>query len=197
VGSPKTGLKVQKKEDWKILPDATPPSIDKGLFDRVQEVLRQNKEQRPPQIDREYLLTGHIACGSCGSPVTGSCLSRKHRYYRCRGTAPTASRGPVCKAKYMRADHLEDIVWQKVSAVLQDPQVILAELQRQSEAGTDMPQDVANLDREVSRLQRRLKEYVNQEKRLVYELRYGEITKDLVLDEINRLKKDREATRAS
>ncbi len=195
-GTRKTGLKPQNKEDWKILPDATPPIISKELFDRVQDVLRHNKEQRPPRIDHEYLLTGHIVCGNCGSPVTGSCLSRKHRYYRCRGTQPTTSRSAICKANYMRADYIEDVVWQKVSELLENPNIILAELQRQVEASTKESQDVANVDREIAKLQRKLKDYINQEKRLVYELRYGEITKDIVLDEINQLKKDRDADQA-
>lgn len=197
-GTRKTGLKPQDKEQWKILPDATPPIINKDLFDLVQQVLRHSKEQRPAKVNRDYLLTGHIVCGKCGSPVTGSCLGRKHRYYRCRGTRPTASRGVICKACYMRADYLEGIVWQKVSEVLQDPDIILAELRRWAEAniGEFQAQDAGMVDKEIAKLQRKLKDYANQEKRLVYELRYGEITKDIVLDAINHFKRERDADRA-
>jgi len=79
----------------------------------------------------------------------------------------------------MRADYLEEIVWQKVSQVLDNPDIVLAELRRQTEANTAQSPNAATVDKDIAKLQRKLKDYVNQEKRLVYELRYGEITRDI------------------
>lgn len=121
----KTSLQLQPKQEWKLLPDVTPPIISKDLFEQVQKVLERSKELHPGRPLHDYLLTGHITCGYCHSPLIGSCLNHRYRYYRCRGAYETASRGPICNARYIRADSLEEIVWNKVREVLEDPKVVL------------------------------------------------------------------------
>jgi len=192
-GSRKTGLRPQPKDKWTLLPDATPPVIGKDLFERVQAELQRRTEQRKAAPQREYVLTGHIVCGYCGKPVVGSCLSRRHRYYRCRATRPTASESQSCKAGYIRADYLESVVWEKLSEVLQDPQLILAEYRRQIQGQRNGLEDGGSLEREMAELRRRLKKYDTEEKRLVSLFRFGEIKEDNILDELNHLKKERQS----
>jgi len=50
-----------------------------------------------------------------------------------------------------------------------------------------------SLDKEIVRLRRKIRNYDYQGKRLVRLFRYDEIAEDYVLDEINQLKKDRQA----
>ena len=87
---------------------------------------------------------------------------------------------------------LEALVWDKVKSLLSDRDVINAELRRQTEA-TRKQGDIASMDKETRIVQRRLKEYPNQEKRLINALKVGDFTQDYVLDEINRTRKEREA----
>ena len=49
------------------------------------------------------------------------------------------------------------------------------------------------LDREIHKLKRKVKNYDSQEKRLIELFRYQEITQDAILDELNQLKREREA----
>jgi hypothetical protein len=51
----------------------------------------------------------------------------------------------------------------------------------------------SNLDRDINRTRKQVKEYDSQEKRLIRALRSGEFTQDFVLDELNHLKQDHEA----
>jgi vacuolar-type H+-ATPase subunit I/STV1 len=51
--------------------------------------------------------------------------------------------------------------------------------------------DITSLDREIKAIERHLKDYPDQEKRLISALRTGQFTQDYVLDEINRIKADR------
>jgi site-specific DNA recombinase len=190
-GSRKTELQKQPKDKWMLLPDATPPVIDKELFERVQARLERSRQLRPGRPKYDYLLTGHIICGACSSPLIGACLSRRYRYYRCRGAYETASRSAICNARYIKADFIETMVWDKVKDVLQHPDVLISELKRETEEKLKQSGDVPSLDKEITKLRKDLRNYEYQEKRLVKLFRYEEIAEDSLLDELNQLKQDR------
>jgi site-specific DNA recombinase len=192
TGSNKTTRTQQPRDGWTLLPDATPAIISKELFERVQKIRQQARELHLGRPLQDYLLKSHTSCGYCGSPLVGSFLNRKYRYYHCRGYYPTASRGRICNAGYIKANLLEEVVWEKITEVLEKPEVILAELQRQVEV-QGKPDGTIALEKEIKKLRRQITNYETQEKRLIKLFRYGEINKDSILDELNRLKEDRQA----
>lgn len=179
-------------ESWTLLTDATPAIISKELFERTQAALARSKELHPGKATHEYPLTGFAVCESCGSPLVGSCLRGDYRYYHCRGTYPTASRKKICDARYITADWLESVVWDKVKKVLSTPEVLLAEVGKQIE--TEQAQVTSGtLEQEIRELTRKIKGYAGQERRLMNVLRLEVATTDVVLDELNQMKKEREA----
>lgn len=192
-GSRKTSIVQQPEDNWKLLPDITPAIVDRELFERVQKIRQQDRELHRARKTHEYLLRSHIACGYCGSPLVGSFMNHRYRYYHCRGTYPTAARGKICNAPYIQADNLEDTVWEKVKEVLENPQLILAELQHQVEEQHSQVDEELSLDKEIAKLKRRINNYDSEEKRLIKLFRYGEIDENRILDELNQLKKDRKA----
>jgi len=183
--------KTTPKESWHVLPNATPAIISKGLFEQVQAALTRSKELHPGRAQHEYPLTGFAICGYCGSPLVGACLSKRYRYYKCRGTYPTASREKICDARYIKADWLENVVWEKVKGVLSNPEVLLAEVGKQTEAEHNQVSS-GNVEQEIRSLTRKMKSYTGQERRLMNVLRLEMATPDIVLDEINQMKKERE-----
>lgn len=68
-----------------------------------------------------------------------------------------------------------------------------SEIKKQSEA-LRMQSDNGSLDKDIKCLQRQLKDYDNQEERLVKALQFGAFTENVVLDSINQLKNDRQST---
>jgi site-specific DNA recombinase len=190
-GSRKTKLIKQPESEWILLPDTTPPIISRELFDRVQEIIRQDSEMHRAKAKHDYLLRGHLVCGYCGSPLVGSFMNHSIRYYHCRGTYPTTTRQSICNARYIRAEHLENVTWDSIKKVLSEPEIVLAGISEQLESERAVPE--TSLDKEIQKLKRRLKSYDPQEKRLIQMLRYEEVTQDTVLDEINQLKKERES----
>jgi site-specific DNA recombinase len=190
-GSRKTKLVERPESEWILLPDITPPIISQGLFDRVQEIIRQDSELHRAMAKQDYVLRGHVICGYCGSPLAGSYMNHRFRYYHCRGTYPTATREKKCSARYIRADYLEDVTWQNIKEVLSRPEIVLASVSEQLELEQNVPG--TTLAKEIQKLKQRLKSYETQEKQLIQLLRYEEVTPDAVLDEINQLKKDRES----
>ncbi len=179
------------EEYWTVLPDTTQAIIDKELFDRAQAALARSKELHPGKALHEYPLSGVLFCGYCGRPLVGSCLNKRYRYYRCRGAYDSASRKRVCDARYIQADWLEEVVWEKVKAVLRQPELLLAEVRSQVEAGKE-ELSTGELDREIAGLKRKLKKYPAQERRLMSAFKLG-FTPDIVLDEMNQTKKEKEA----
>jgi len=179
------------EESWTLLPDTTQPIINKDLFDRAQAALARSRELRPGRSLHEYPLTGVAYCGYCGSPLVGSCLRGDYRYYHCRGTYDLGKGTQGCKARYIRAAWLEEVVWDKVKGVLSHPELLLAEVRGQVEAGKE-ELSTGELDREIAALKRRMKGYAGQERRLMSAFKLG-FTPDVILDEMNQTKKEKEA----
>jgi site-specific DNA recombinase len=183
--------KKQPQECWHVLPDVTPAIISKELFERAQDALARSKELHPGKAKHEYPLVGFGVCGYCGTPIVGSCLRGNYRYYHCRGTYPTASREKICNAHYIQAGWLEDVVWGEVKSVLSKPEVLLAEMRNQTDVEKAQVSD-GTIDQEIKVMNRKMKQYAGQERRLMQAFKLG-FTPDVILDEINQTKKEKEA----
>ena len=92
--------------------DCVPPIIDKSLFDKVQVKLKENG-RRPQkfQSTEDYILTGKIRCGRCGSLMIGESGQKDHgkkvyRYYKCT----KRKHGNKCKMNSINKDVIEDYV---------------------------------------------------------------------------------------
>ncbi|MFC1971686.1 hypothetical protein ACFLV0_07200 [Chloroflexota bacterium] len=88
---------------------------------------------------------------------------------------------------------LEELIWNRAREVLENPQLILAELERQLEEKRREYGDQPLLDAEISKLRRKISNYDYQEKRLLTLFRHDEVSENFILDEIVKLKKEREA----
>ena len=85
-----------------------PQIVDKGLFLRVQEVLKTKKNpQGRHRTNGEYLLTGKLFCGHCKSPMVGISGTGKsgklHYYYICQKKRMEKS----CNKATVRRDTIE------------------------------------------------------------------------------------------
>jgi len=102
-----------------------PRIISDELFFKVQEVITTKKNPRGRhRVNGDYLLTGKLFCGKCGSPMTGiSGTSRAgdlHYYYVCqkRRTEKT------CDKKNVRRDDIERQVAQAIKDYCLQDEVI-------------------------------------------------------------------------
>ncbi len=136
-----TGKKtrLRPKEEQVIVP--FPPIVDVELFNAAQE----KKGKRIKSITRHYkatyLLRDIIYCKECGYKfITRDFWShsrykksgervvthydKPYRYYQCYGMFRLVGKTSCRKPGRYRADALEDLVWQKIVEVLQNPMVI-------------------------------------------------------------------------
>lgn len=178
--------KYLPRENWTVLNDVTPAIVDKALFDRAQLVLKQSKELRRGRPQNEYLLTGHIKCGKCGSPLIGSCLGQKYRYYHCRATYPTSVSKPTCHAGYIRADGIEEVVWSEVRKVVENPSVILTQLKRKAKKPSSR-----NIEKEIADARKKLDTLTSRENKLISLFEVDSITKEELVERINKIKAEK------
>jgi site-specific DNA recombinase len=152
--------------------DVTPAIVDAALWEAAQARPAPNG---PTAADaarnetRPHLLRGLIYCARCGArmrPVYIDSRGRKtgtkypgRTYYRCRSAIMVRGR---CGALGVRADLVEPWAWEQIEAVLRDPALIAAEIERQREDGADV-QAVEELEAAT----RQLAECERQEARLL------------------------------
>lgn len=76
--------------------------------------------------------------------------------------------------------------------MLSQPELLLAELRKQTEVENEALTS-GDLDKDIREISRRLKGYAGQERRLMNALRMEVATPDVILDELNQMKRERAA----
>jgi site-specific DNA recombinase len=120
------------REEWTEIP--VPAIVDEDTFDRVAQRLADNKRFASRNAKVPSLLQGLAACASCGYGYYRTCTrttNKKIYYYRCLGSDDYRHQGGrVCGNKPVRADHLDTVVWDHITGLLADPQLIQTEIDR-------------------------------------------------------------------
>ena len=101
-----------------IVEDYCEPLVSEELYEAVQKRKEKNKEEYACRRSRKinYILTGHIKCGLCGSNCTGNSAGPDAEekgwiYYRCTYKGHAEKK---CKAKAVRKDALERTVFNEI-----------------------------------------------------------------------------------
>ncbi len=199
---PNSSAHARPRDQWVTM--AVPPLVSEASFDRAQELLARN-HQLPTRTKRltRFLVSGLVLCAECGYAACGCGGSRTciYTYYRCGGTQGRHFGGtPVCNMPMVRANLLDEQVWQAVKATLQDPHRVLAEWTRRNEDdATAQNAQAALLDAErvlATNCQAlvRLQDAYEAQALTLDELR---LRTDRVRDRIGRAEMDVDAARAA
>lgn len=102
-----------------------PPIISKEVFLAVQERLKVKPNPLGRhRMNSDYLLTGKLFCGHCGSPMVGtsgtSKTGDKHYYYSCQ----KHRQEKTCDKKHVQRDYIEGRVVDKIKESLMDDHTI-------------------------------------------------------------------------
>jgi site-specific DNA recombinase len=117
--------------DW--LEIDVPALVDEATFERVARRLADNKKFASRASKTPSLLQGLAACSGCGYACyrghTTTSAGNKIFYYRCIGSDNYRfEHGKVCDSKPVRADYLDQVVWDHITHLLTDPSLIHAEI---------------------------------------------------------------------
>jgi len=100
----------------------------------AQERLIENKRLSARRTKMPTLLQGLLVCGQCGyglyrtstktsngrSNIIGGLGSDRYRHLR----------GPACQCRPIRQDYLDALVWEQVVQLLNEPELVRAEIER-------------------------------------------------------------------
>jgi len=155
-----------------------PAIVSEETFARVVQRLAENKRFAARNSTAPSLLQGLAACAACGYGyyrTTTRTTNKKIHYYRCLGSDNYRYEGGrVCVNKPVRADYLDTVVWDHLTALLADPALTRAEIDKR-------PQGARSSDpaaRERQRLDAALAKAVNGTTRMIEALDEQLITID-------------------
>jgi len=124
------------RDEW--IGIAVPPLVTEQTFELAQEQLLKNKHHAPRRTIEPTLLQGMLVCKKCGYAyyrTSTRTSKRKIHYYRCLGSDDYRYRnGRVCDNRPVRQDHLDEVVWENVMWLLENPQLLGAEIERRIQA---------------------------------------------------------------
>ena len=130
----KTSARRRPESEW--IGVRVPAIVEQALFDQVQHRLREHRQGTAGQVKHRYLLRGLLFCSTCGRKLWGygfdfgTCDER--RYYNCNVRDPLGPRyAHQCPSRPVRADHIEDVVWEDLARWLQEPEQLAAQLEGQ------------------------------------------------------------------
>ena len=127
AGADKAARGINDRASW--IPLEVPPIISQELWNKAQEVRKENKAKAPRTLKYNYLLRQRLHCGLCGNRMRVRTLnSGKHRpytyrYYVCMRN-DRLHVDQKCKAPQFNADEIDEVVWQWIKSILADPQEI-------------------------------------------------------------------------
>jgi hypothetical protein len=158
------------REEW--IPIAVPALVDEHTFEAATRISRDNTQWSPRRAEPGYwLLRGLVKCGVC--QVGANCHKMRgrngtwHRYYYCRNHDPLRAGGEDrrCPERNIRADILDEFVFDEVRAALTRPETLLAGEQALA-VRTPAPDDEL-LAAELARLDRKLDAAEAERRRLI------------------------------
>ncbi|MBK7963558.1 MAG: recombinase zinc beta ribbon domain-containing protein [Bdellovibrionales bacterium] len=134
---PKSSTRDRDPKDWIII--AVPQIVSEEDFEKAKAQLQENKKLSPRNNKRyEYLLSGLLRCKECGYSIYGKPASNskyKRLYYRCMGQdGHRWSTGRVCSSHPVRVEVLDELVWQQVQTLIEQPEIVVKEYTRRMDA---------------------------------------------------------------
>ena len=166
--STEDGMKVydQPRDTWIEIP--IPQVIDDETWERAQKLKKQRGIKSKRNTKVLYQLQHLLKCGECGrnfhtraSWTTTSVrngkaytydLTTPRRYYMCNGMQSMRLR---CRERpYIRAEQLEEPIWDEVKRVIQNPDLIVAGIAAlDSQEGGGMEEEIAQAEQELRSIQ--------------------------------------------
>jgi site-specific DNA recombinase len=150
------------REEWLYV-----PVPDAGVSREVVEAARQSLKdnaRKPSKAAKRFweLSEGILRCGECRHTLRPNSAHKKggrqFHYYSCRSRYNTGPSRDCGNRKYLRAEQIEEQVWEFVCGLLRDPERIRAGLDRlieeeRTHAGRDPEKDAEFWSRKITEVE--------------------------------------------
>jgi len=140
-GKPRRKYEYRDRSEW--IEVEVPAIIDEALFEMAQQQKGRNKKTFSGHVKHEYLLRSLLKCGNCGHAWVSTTYPGDHGktypVYRCNNKYPRKY-GNIdiqgCDTRTIRADMLDEYVWNQIKELVLNPDVFLQASQKQEDAAT-------------------------------------------------------------
>ena len=176
----KSSTRPRPHGDW--IPIAVPAIVSPELHEQAAEQLRRNRWHASRNTRFAYLLRGLVRCGACGLRMDGLVQHSRpnptgvryhYPYYVCKGRSPlTTGRLEACQARRVRADRLDQVVWDHMRDLILEPGRLADQLGR-LRGGATLEESV--LEQHAARLLRLVAQQRRQGERLLDAYQQGVI----------------------
>jgi site-specific DNA recombinase len=177
----------RSKKQREIIERKVPAIVDKDIWNRCQQALKNNQILSMRNAKRTYLLRGLIRCEICGNTFHGN-FNGKHEYYTCTGRI--RYKGPNydrCRAKNVRSDFLNTIIWDDIVNFINNPEDVLNSL----DTSNDSLDVINNLENEKTIIKTRVESMETEKESILNLFRKNIITSLDVEKQFENINEDR------
>ena len=186
------GRRVRSQPEDQWIEVEVPQIIDQNTWDMAQQLKEQRRTNAKRNTKVFYLLQHQIYCESCGRMM--GCMTTKFatskkkgktyryelnppkRYYCCYGSI--FDKSECREQKYIRAEKLEDLIWQETVRIIRDPQIVISGLESHN-----IDFDKKNLlSQRIAKAEQAIEEEEDARRKLIYQNGRGLITEEELED---------------
>ncbi len=169
-----------------------PPIVTGEQWEEARAVRLKNSLDARKNSKKEYLLKGLIRCGLCGRLYCGdgSGSGKRRCYYRCAGSTSGRRTASRCRAKSVRADLLENIVWNDLCRFVLNDREILFRIEKN--AGRQVRDDVPE-DGELPAIEAAIRVKKEDRRKLIGLFRQSLISEEELRSELSGISRELEA----
>jgi len=154
------------KQEWIEVP--VPALVSEAIFAMAREQLQKNAHHSPRRTIEPTLLQGMLVCQQCGYALYRASTrtsKQKLHYYRCIGSdGYRRLKGPVSTNRPVRQDSLDQIVWDEIIRLSDDPSLIQSEIDRRRQTAFETNPSrkrEEELRREQARLEKNMERIIS------------------------------------
>ena len=168
--------KVRPMDQWIAIP--VPPIVSEEEQMLARKATQSRRLDSPRKTKYEYLLRRRVVCGECGRKMDCVSMKAKNRdirysYYSCKKKEWLFNE-EQCRARNVRADWLDDTVWNAMKSWIMEPETLRAELN----SVLSIPEQWDSIERQWSDLSSSIRGYEGQISRITDAYQSGAIELD-------------------
>jgi site-specific DNA recombinase len=195
-----TNTMQRPRGEWIFIP--TPAIIDEDTYRKAQDIIEENKNFSSRNNKKNfYLLSGLLRCKECGYSFYGVTSGNgngnpllRWSYYQCAGQ--NYWRMPDGKVRCysgnrVRAEVLEQLVWESTKRLIEEPQVIFDEYAQRLQAGN---QQQGTIQMGIEKKKKEIRNLSMEKERLLDLYQSGKITKNEIEERLTKLRSKIKAT---
>ena len=147
------------RTEWIEIP--VPALVSEATFALAQEQLQRNRELSARHTKVPSVVQGLVVCAQCGyalhrvSARAAGGVGRYY-YYRCGGADHRRTEGKGCPARPVRVEQLDQLVWDQIWQLLNEPELIRQEIERrlqEQRQSSPVKQRQAQVTQELARIE--------------------------------------------